>query len=117
MRTATKGRFPLAKVFVIPTLTKPSDALVQMYANASRADLLREPSTNQTNLDAAKHADETIGNPEIAPNSKARWGKIRGSLPDTVAKARWGNVHGSLSPTPEIATTPKARWGIIRGSL
>ena len=73
-RTAAKGKFPVANVFVIPSISKPSAALVQLYVIASRADLLKVPS-----FDAVKHVgDDVDGKPQTT--AKKRWGVIRGSL-------------------------------------
>ena len=55
-KTKRKGAFPSDKVFVIPSLVRPTDELIALYADASKAGVLdnipdEEPEEDDENLD------------------------------------------------------------------
>ena len=119
-RTYTNGRFALAKVFIIPSLSKPSDTLLQKYAAASKANLLAAP---RADVDAVE-SEKKIATAGTAAKSKERWGKIRGSLAahmqetqKPVFKVVKFKREEGKQVHPATAAKSKASWGKIRGSL
>jgi len=54
-KSKRKGSFPSEKVFVIPSLIRPTDALIELYCKASKAGLLdipdEEPEEDEENVD------------------------------------------------------------------